>query len=131
MGMVIWFRMLIEKFAKYSEHFTYLLRKKVRWCWSIEQENAFNMLKLRLISPPILACLRYEYPSRVQCDALAYAIVGTLTHVSFNDGGEHVINYLSRALTQQERNYSATERKSLAVIFCLEKISSIHRRFAC
>jgi hypothetical protein len=119
LGMVGWFRSFIEKYAELAEPLTMLLRRKVKCHWSPEQDNAFNQLKACLISPPIFACPNYKYAFVVQCDASAYAIGGALTQ-SY-DGGDHVIAYLSRALSPQERNYSATEREALAVIYCLEK----------
>jgi hypothetical protein len=120
LGMISWFRRFVEKYNDHAEPLLFLLRRKVRWVWKIEQDNAFNKLKSCLISPPILACPNYKYAFVIQCDASGYAIGGALTQTY--DGGDHVIVYLSRALTQQERNYSATEREALAVIYCLEKL---------
>jgi hypothetical protein len=79
MGMVTWFRRFIERFAEYAEHLTILLWKKVKGVWCELQENSFNKLKSCLLSPPVLACPRYEYPFVFQCDASAYAIGGVLT----------------------------------------------------
>jgi hypothetical protein len=108
-------------FAELAESLTLLLKKKVTWVWTVRQDNAFNELKSCLVTSPILACPNYDYSFTVQCDASAYAIGGALTQ--YYDGGEHVIAYLSRALTEQEKNYTATEREALAVIYCLEKFS--------
>ncbi|KAF4530191.1 hypothetical protein B566_EDAN019512 [Ephemera danica] len=117
--MVGWFRRFIQNYAHLCEPLTVLLRKKVRWRWAEQQEESFSALNSCLLSPPILSCPNYEFPFVVQADASAYAIGGALTQ-DYGDG-DRVIMYLSRALSQQERNMSATEREALAVIYCLEK----------
>ncbi|GFV79116.1 retrovirus-related Pol polyprotein from transposon opus [Trichonephila clavipes] len=40
-----WFRRYIQDFAKISHPLSYLTKKKVKWQWGFEQQNAFQTLK--------------------------------------------------------------------------------------
>lgn len=88
--------------------------------WSEAAEQAFANLKSALVSAPVLACPDFSLPFAVQCDASGYGIAATLTQV-LEDGEEHPIAYSSRSLNSAERNYSATEREALAVVFGVER----------
>lgn len=86
--------------------------------WTPEAETAFKELKAALTSAPVLACPDFDQAFAVHCDASDFGIGGTLTQVL--KGEEHPIAFCSRALTPCERNYSATEREALAVVFVVE-----------
>jgi hypothetical protein len=86
--------------------------------WSAEANKAFEDLKHSLTSAPVLACPNFDQPFSIHTDASDYGIGGTLTQAL--EGEEHPIAYCSRALTPCERNYSATEREALGVVFVVE-----------
>ena len=86
-----------------------LLHKDIKWSWGDEQTEAFEKLKLALVSTPVLARPDFSLPFMVQTDASNMAIGAVLTQM--HEDGEHPVVYISRALTAQEQNYSATERE--------------------
>src|SRR5699024_9995387 len=94
-------------------------RKNRKFVWSAECESSFRRVKELLISAPILRSPNFEQPFVVQTDASAYGIGAVLTQ-NYLDG-EHVVSYISRSLSAQERNYSTTQRECLAVIWAIEK----------
>ncbi|GFW04613.1 transposon Tf2-6 polyprotein [Trichonephila clavipes] len=49
-----WFRRYIQDFAKISRPLSYLTKKKVKWQWGFDQQNAFQTLKNSLTTPPVL-----------------------------------------------------------------------------
>ncbi|KAJ8735117.1 hypothetical protein PYW08_014367 [Mythimna loreyi] len=71
-----------------------------------------------LISAPVLSCPDYNRPFEVHTDASNYGIGAMLTQTI--NSKEHPIAYMSRSLSASERNYSITERETLAVITALE-----------
>ena len=90
---------------------------KVKFQWDDKCEVAFNALKQRLVSLPILA-----YPTRtgkliLQTDALGFAIGAILSQEQ--DGKEVVLAYASKTLTKSQQNYCTTMRELYAVVYFL------------
>lgn len=119
-GMISWYRRFVPNFSDLIAPLTNLLRKGVKFVWDKPCEVAFEGIKNALVSAPILTCPNFEYPFILQTDASAYGVGAVLSQVY--DGREHVICYVSRTLSRQERVYSATERELLAVLFAIEKL---------
>ncbi|GFW78890.1 retrovirus-related Pol polyprotein from transposon 17.6 [Trichonephila clavipes] len=114
-----WFRRYIQDFAKISRPLSYLTKKKVKWQWGFDQQNAFQTLKNNLTTPPVLKQADGTKPYIIRTDASNYALGAVLLQGEGSD--EHPIEYASRLLTPAERNYSTTEREALAVVWALKK----------
>ena len=80
------------------------------------QMKAFEDLRQRLLKAPILALPRHGAPYKLDTDACAYQ-VGCCLLQEQEDNTWHPIGYFSRSLTDAERNYSASERECLAVVW--------------
>ena len=119
-GMASWYRRFVPEFASVMAPITRLTRKGVKFEWTAECQQAFTVIKERLVSAPILTCPDFRVPFCLQTDASAFGLGAVLTQVL--DGEERVIAYLSRSLTRQEQNYSTTERECLGVIWAVEKL---------
>ena len=80
-----------------------------------ECEEAFNLLKSKLSSPPILA---YPDPCGsefiLDTDCSNKALGTVLSQIQ--NGQERMLAYYSRALTKSEGNYCTTTKELLAVI---------------
>jgi len=87
----------------------------VRFKWGIDCQEAFEELKIRLISSPILAMPADEGEYRLDTDASNFSIGAVLSQVQ--DGEEKVIAYASRMLVGPERNYCVTRKELLALVF--------------
>lgn len=114
-----WYRRFIENFSTIAEPLSRLTKKKAAWVWRDEQQNAYDELKRRLTSSPILKQADESKPYIIKTDASNYALGAIL--VQGEGVEEHPVEYASRLLTAAERNYSTTEREALAVIWALEK----------
>nr|GFD25978.1 DNA/RNA polymerases superfamily protein [Tanacetum cinerariifolium] len=55
LGLVGYYRRFIEGFSKIAKPITKLTQKKIKFEWGDKQEAAFQLLKQRLCSAPILA----------------------------------------------------------------------------
>lgn len=119
-GMLSWYRRFVPSFSDLISPFTRLLRKGAKFSWDDKCEEAFQKIKNVLISAPILTCPNFEHEFILQTDASNFGVGAVL--YQYYDGREHVICYISRSLTRQERLYSATERELLAVLFAIEKL---------
>ena len=82
-------------------------------------QTAFEELKVKLTSAPVLAYPDYEKPFVVCTDASSKA-AGSVLSQADEKGRDHPIHYASRALSSAETNYSAFEREALGVVFALK-----------
>ena len=80
---------------------------------------AFNLLKEKLISAPIIQAPDWDHPFEVMCDASDYAVGAVLGQKI--DGKRYVIFYASKTLNQAQRNYDTTEKEMLEVVYSFEK----------
>lgn len=119
-GTASWYRRFIPDFSTLIAPMTALLSKNHKWNWTDECQKSLQRIKNALVSAPILICPDFSRPFKVQTDASAFGIAGILSQ-DFEDG-EHIICYVSRSLTRQERNYSTVERECLAVLYVVEKL---------
>ncbi|XP_045535217.1 uncharacterized protein LOC123720914 isoform X2 [Papilio machaon] len=114
-----WFRKFIPDFSRIAEPLSKLTRKNEAWTWGEAQQRAFDVLKSKLTSAPILIQADYTQPFLLRTDASNYALGAALLQGDNNN--EKPIEYASRLLTSAERNYSTTEREALAVVWAVEK----------
>ena len=75
-----------------------LTKKNVRFIWTSKQDEAYNMLKEKLISQSMLVLLDLKKPFEVQCDACGHSLGAVL----LQEG--HAIAYESRRLNDHEKN---------------------------
>jgi len=88
----------------------------VELAWKAEQEDAFELLKKILTTPPSLLIPDLHKPFRVHVDAcrVGKGIGAVLLQLNSNDKYQPVA-YWSRGLIPAERNYSATELECTAL----------------
>src|SRR6218665_441189 len=118
-GLCSYYRRFIHDFAVVAQPLHFLTRKNVPFRWTVECQEAFEELKRRLVSSPILALPSDEGQYILDTDASAYAIGAVLSQMQ--EGQEKVICYASRLLSTAERNYNVTRRELLAVIYFLKE----------
>ena len=83
-----------------------------------EEHEAFEELKRRLTSPPILALPNQKGSYRWDTDACDHQVGCTL--LKDQEGlGYALIGYWSRALTKPERDFTTTEKECLAIVWAI------------
>nr|GEX11197.1 putative reverse transcriptase domain-containing protein [Tanacetum cinerariifolium] len=101
LGLAGYYRRFIEGFLKIAKPMTKLTQKKVKFEWGDKQEAAFQLLKQKLCSAPILAALpEGSEDFIVYCDASNKGLGAVLMQ------REKVISYASRQLKIYEKNYT-------------------------
>ena len=68
-GTVSYCRRFIKDFAKLASPMTQLFRKGVEFKWEAAQQNAFDLLKMKISKPPILAMPNYNEEFNISSDA--------------------------------------------------------------
>ena len=114
LGLCNYYRRFVKDFAKIASPLNRLTRKSVSFVWDESCLCAFQEMKARLCSPPILAYPNFSQPFHLYTDASQHAIGYILGQVI--DHKETVISYGGRELNLAETRYSTTEREALAVV---------------
>ncbi|XP_048446201.1 uncharacterized protein LOC125480030, partial [Pyrus x bretschneideri] len=122
LGHAGFYRRFIKDFSKMSNPLCRLLQKDVPFKFDEECNSAFNQLKEKLVSAPIIVPPDWSLPFELMCDASDYALGAVLGQR--RDKRPHVIYYASRTLNDAQLNYSTTEKELLAVVFALDKFRS-------
>src|SRR6185369_10926866 len=87
--------------------------------WTESQQEAFDTLKQKLISAPILTYPDFEKPFVLMTDGSAHGLGAVLAQID-EKGKEKVVAYASSSLVGAQKNYSATELEMLAVVWAIE-----------
>ncbi|GJV23682.1 putative reverse transcriptase domain-containing protein [Tanacetum coccineum] len=109
-----YYRRFIEGFLKIAKPMTKLTQKKVKFVWGDKQEAAFQLLKQKLCSAPILALPEGSEDFIAYCDASIKGLGAVLMQ------REKVIAYASRQLKIHEKNYTTHDLELGAVVFALK-----------
>lgn len=119
LGMTGWYHRFIKGYASIAAPITDLLKKADRFTWTAEAQQAFDLLKERMTSSPVLVHPDFTQRFYIQCDACLTGVGGVLYQLV--NGEEHPIAFMSRKLNDAQRNYSVSELECLAAILCVEK----------
>ncbi|GJU63788.1 putative nucleotidyltransferase, ribonuclease H, partial [Tanacetum coccineum] len=114
LGLAGYYRRFIEGFSKISKPMTKLTQKSVKFNWGEKEETAFQTLKQKLCSAPILALPEGSENFVVYCDASHKGLGAVLMQK------EKVIAYASRQLKIHEKNYTTHDLELGAVVFALK-----------
>lgn len=120
LGMAGWYRRFIDDFAKITFSLTELLSKRKVFKWTTEAQTAFDKVKNKLTTAPVLVSANFAKPFILQCDASTLG-VGAVLAQNDSDGNERPIAYMSQKLNKAQRNYSITELECFAVILAIKK----------
>nr|GEY76286.1 putative reverse transcriptase domain-containing protein [Tanacetum cinerariifolium] len=114
LGLADYYRRFIEGFSKIAKPMTKLTQKKVMFDWGDKQEAAFQLLKQKLCSAPILALPEGAENFVAYCDASHKGLGAVLMQ------REKVIFYASQKLKIHEKNYITHDLELGAVVFALK-----------
>ncbi|GKD31833.1 putative reverse transcriptase domain-containing protein, partial [Tanacetum coccineum] len=114
LGLAGYYRRFIEGFSKIARPMTKLTQKSVKFDWGEKAEAAFQLLKQKLCSAPILALPEGSENFVVYCDASHKGLGAVLMQK------EKVIAYASRQLKVHEKNYTTHDLELGAVVFALK-----------
>ncbi|GKD11901.1 putative reverse transcriptase domain-containing protein, partial [Tanacetum coccineum] len=114
LGLAGYYRRFIEGFSKIAKPMTKLTQKKVKFVWGDKQEAAFQTLKQKLCSAPILALPEGSKDFVAYCDASIKGLGPVLMQ------RDKVIAYASRQLKIHEKNYTTHDLELGAVVFALK-----------
>nr|GFA95156.1 reverse transcriptase domain-containing protein [Tanacetum cinerariifolium] len=100
LGLAGYYRRFIEGFSKIAKSMTKLTQKAIKFDWGEKEENAFQLIKQKLCSAPILALPEGSEDFVVHCDASHKGLGAVLMQ------REKVIAYAIQQLKVHEKNYT-------------------------
>ena len=115
LGFCSYYRSFVQGFSNLASPLYELTKKNVKFEWTNACEEAFERLKHKLVSSPILAYPKNEGLFVLDTDASLYGSGAVLSQVQEN-GEERVIAYGSKSLSKTQKNYCTTMRELLACV---------------
>ena len=115
LGLTGYYRRFVKDYAAVASPLIALTQKAAVFKWGEEEQRAFETLKDKLVTAPILGYPDMKERFILDTDASKCAIGAVLSQVQ--NGKEVVIAYGSRRLTKSERNYCVTRQELLAIVW--------------
>jgi hypothetical protein len=119
LGHAGFYRRFIRDFSKIAKPLTTLLVKDNTFVFDKECAVAFETLKQKLVSAPIVVAPDWSLPFEIMCDASDIAVGAVLGQR--REKLLHVIYYASHVLNPAQMNYATTEKELLAVVYAFDK----------
>nr|GEV14617.1 hypothetical protein [Tanacetum cinerariifolium] len=117
LGLAGYYQRFIKEFSLISKPLTKLTQKSKLYAWGDDEDLAFQTLKLKLCSAPILSLPEGSEDFVVYCDASLKGFGAVLMQ------REKVIAYASRQLRKNEENYTTHDLELGAVRRYIELLS--------
>ena len=114
LGMMGYYRKFVKDYAKIAQPLNNLLKKNTKFEWTKECENAFNVLKTKLVKAPILRYPHFDEEFVLAVDSSDYSIGYVLSQE--HDGKLHPICFGGRALRDNELKWHITDKEGLALV---------------
>lgn len=115
-----YYRRFVHHFSSITAPLAELSHTKGKFKWTPECEEVFKLMKTLLTTAPILVYPDFSKPFYISTDASNVGLGAILFQYDDNNY-ERVISYASRSLLPAEKNYSATHKEGLGVIWATTK----------
>ncbi len=128
LGFTGYYWYFIEGYSAIARPLLDLTKQATPWHWEGPQQQAFDTLKARMCTKPVLQQPNFKKVFYLQTDTSAYGVGAVLSQ----EGGtlilnspnskpqQHSVTYFSNTFTPTEQNYNIYEREFLGVVKVLK-----------
>lgn len=115
LGLTGYYRKFIQGYGVITRDLTTLLKKDVSYKWGTKEQQAFELVKSKLLEAPVLALPDFSQQFVVETDASDTGIGAVLTQAG------HPIAFISKALSKRSQMMSTYEKECMAILLAVEK----------
>jgi hypothetical protein len=119
LGFCNFYRKFVRDYGKIARPLHDLTRKNRDYSWGADQQEAFEILKDKLIHAPVLAHFHYDLETRVETDSSDTVVGGVLSQKQPDENWRPVA-FFSTAMLPAEQNYPIHDKELLAVVQALK-----------
>lgn len=123
LGAANYYRRYVPNYSSIARPLHRLCCKDVPFEWTEACQKAFEELKHRLITAPVLIHPDFGLQFIVTVDASNHGLGAILSQITEPDGVDRPIQYISRSLNKAESNYSTIEKELLSIVWA---VSAFH-----
>ena len=122
LGFINFYHRFVENFSHIAKPLNQLTKQDTQWSWKPDgpEQAAFDKLKHLITSTPILVLPDQTKRFRLETDASAYATGAVLSQLC-DDGKWRPVGFVSKSLSDAERNYAIYDKELLSAICSLEE----------
>lgn len=117
-GFLNYFRKFVPNFSSICEPLYALLNQNNKFKWETQHEDALKNIKDILNKRIFINIPNFEKEFILYTDASGYGIGAIL--MQEENGKELILEYASRSLTKEEKNYGISEKEALAIRWSVE-----------
>ena len=120
LGFCNFYRRFIDHFSEMATPLNSLTRKSTPWIWGEQEAQAFADLKDAITSEPVLIFPDDSRQFRVKADCSGRASGAELSQIG-SDNVWRPVAFMSKSLSETERNYEIHDKEMLAIIRALKE----------
>lgn len=119
LGLTGYYRNFIPQFSFLAKPLTNLLKREQKWQWASNEQRSFTALRTALATGAVLRLPDLNAPFIVETDASSTGIAAVL--LQQQEDILRPVSFISRGLSDAERNYTVQEWECLAVVWAVDK----------
>ena len=119
LGLANYYKWFVKDFSRIAKPLHEMTRKEMKWSWRERQQKAFEELKERFMTEPVLITSDLDKEMRVEANISDFVTGGVLLMKCENERWRPVA-YIFKSLNEAERNYEIHNKKMLVIIQYLE-----------
>ena len=129
LGLTGYYRKFVPRFADISRPLTSLMKKEMKFVWTTECQNLFELLKSFLCGEPIMKYADTSKPYTLYTDASKYSWAGVLnqSHTTVIDGKsvttDHPVVFISGLFRGSQLNWAVLTKEAYAIYMSVKNLS--------